>query len=91
MAFLVAMGYDAWNKMSSASPVNPRDLKVAVVRDALRNAGIDKPLEDPLETVSRVGDPVILAMASIAIGAARRGGAKVLLAGGTRWLQSLRS
>ncbi len=88
MAFLVAMGYDAWNKMSSASPpVNPRDLKIAVVKEALRNAGIDKPLEDPLEAVSRVGDPVIPAMASIAIGAARQG-AKVLLAGGTRWLRS---
>lgn len=83
MAFLVAMGYDAWDKMSSASPVNPRELKIAVVREALRNAGINKPLEDPLEAVSRVGDPVIVAMASITIGAAKQG-AKVLLAGGTQ-------
>ncbi|BDR93240.1 nicotinate mononucleotide-dependent phosphoribosyltransferase CobT [Vulcanisaeta souniana] len=83
MAFLVAMGYDAWNKMSSASPVNPRDLKITVAREALKNAGIDKPLEDPLEAVSRVGDPVILAIGAIAIGAARQG-AKVLLAGGTQ-------
>lgn len=83
MAFLVAMGYDAWNKMSSASPVNPRELKIAVVREALRNAGINKPLEDPMEAVSRVGDPVIVAMASITIGAAGQG-AKVLLAGGTQ-------
>ncbi|MGC8544014.1 MAG: nicotinate mononucleotide-dependent phosphoribosyltransferase CobT [Vulcanisaeta sp.] len=83
MAFLVSMGYNAWSKMSSASPINPRELKIAVVKEALRNAGVDKPLEDPLEAVSRVGDPVVLAMASIAIGAARQG-SKVLLAGGTQ-------
>ncbi len=83
MAFLVAMGYNAWGKMSSASPVNPRELKMAIVRDALKNAGISKPLDDPFEAVSRVGDPVILAMGAIAIGAARQG-AKVLLAGGTQ-------
>ncbi len=83
MAFLIAMGYDAWYRMSSASPINPRELKLAVVREALRNAGINEPLDDPLEAVSRVGDPVILAMGAIAIGAARRG-VRVLLAGGTQ-------
>ena len=83
MAFLVAMGYDAWNKMSSASPVNPRELKVRVVSEALRNAGISSPLTDPIEAVSRVGDPVIPAMASIAVGASRSG-ARVILAGGTQ-------
>ncbi|WP_460172680.1 nicotinate mononucleotide-dependent phosphoribosyltransferase CobT [Vulcanisaeta sp. JCM 14467] len=83
MAFLVAMGYDAWNRMSSSSPSNPRDLKVAVVREALRSAGISGSLDDPLETISRVGDPVVLAVGAIAIGAARQG-VRVLLAGGTQ-------
>lgn len=83
MAFLVAMGYDAWNRMSSASPINPRDLKITVVREALKNAGINRPLEDPLEAVSRIGDPVILAIGAITIGATKQG-AKVLLAGGTQ-------
>ncbi|WP_238375149.1 nicotinate mononucleotide-dependent phosphoribosyltransferase CobT [Vulcanisaeta thermophila] len=83
MAFLVAMGYDAWGKMSSASPVNPRELKIAVVKETLRNAGINEPVTDPLAASSKVGDPVVPAMASIAIGAVRAG-AKVLLAGGTQ-------
>lgn len=73
MAFLVAMGYDAWHKMSSASPVNPRELKISVVKRALERAGVSKALDDPILAVSKVGDPVIPAMASIAIGAARAG------------------
>ena len=83
MAFLVAMGYDAWHKMSSASPVNPRELKISVVKKALERAGVSKALDDPILAVSKVGDPVIPAMASIAIGAARAG-SHVILAGGTQ-------
>ena len=83
MAFLVAMGYDAWHKMSSASPVNPRELKISVVKRALERAGVSKALDDPILAVSKVGDPVIPAMASIAIGAARAG-SHVILAGGTQ-------
>jgi uncharacterized protein (TIGR00303 family) len=83
MAFLVAMGYDAWHKMSSASPTNPRELKISVVKRALERAGVSKALDDPILAVSKVGDPVIPAIASIAIGAARAE-SHVILAGGTQ-------
>jgi uncharacterized protein (TIGR00303 family) len=83
MSLLVAMGYDAWGKVSSASPVNPVELKVRVVKEALGTAGIQGPLRDPLEAVSKVGDPVTLGVASIALGALDKG-AQVVLAGGTQ-------
>ncbi len=83
MAFMVALGYDAWNKVSSASPVNPIDLKRRVVQEALRNLDIDVPVEDPIVAVSRVGDPVIVGVASIAAGVLEMR-KRVLLAGGTQ-------
>jgi len=88
MALLVAMGYDAWNKMSSSSPTNPKELKARVVREALVNAKVNIPVKDPLEAVSRVGDPVMLGLSSIALGALERG-AHVVLAGGTQMAAAL--
>ncbi|WP_449462252.1 TIGR00303 family protein [Tardisphaera miroshnichenkoae] len=83
MAFLLAMGYDAWEKMSSSAPTNPRKLKAEAVRQALQAAKAQGAQTDPLEAVSRVGDPVIPAMGALAVGAAR-GGSHVVLAGGTQ-------
>jgi len=84
MAVMIALGYNAWGRVSSASPQNPVELKKTVVREALQRAGLlDKPTGDPVEAVSKVGDPVIVGVASIAMGALRAG-ARVLLAGGTQ-------
>ena len=58
-------------------------MKISVVKRALERAGVSKALDDPILAVSKVGDPVIPAMASIAIGAARAG-SHVILAGGTQ-------
>lgn len=82
MAIMVALGYDAWGKVSSASPNNPIELKVNVVKEGLRRASIDK-TDDPIIAVSKVGDPVHLAVAGIAAGALEND-SRVLLAGGTQ-------
>ncbi len=83
LAFLVALGYDAWGKVSSASPTNPIELKRSVVMEALKNAGLEKPTSDPIEAVSKVGDPVIVGVSGIAKGVLDSG-KHVLLAGGTQ-------
>ena len=82
MAILVALGYDAWGKTSSASPNNPRELKAAVVREGLARAGR---LDDPVKALAEVGDPVHVGVAAIALGVLDAGGAPVL-AGGTQML-----
>ncbi|ACB39246.1 nicotinate mononucleotide-dependent phosphoribosyltransferase CobT [Pyrobaculum neutrophilum] len=80
MAILLALGYDAWGRTSSASPDNPKELKARVVKEALARV---KPPLDAVTAASEVGDPVHLAVASIALGVAE-GGGEVVLAGGTQ-------
>lgn len=75
MATLLALGYDAMDKVSSASPDNPKELKRKVVEEALRNLPTD-----PLQRLAKVSDPVLLGVAGISLGF--RG--KILLAGGTQ-------
>jgi len=80
MAVLVALGYEAWGRSSSAAPNNPKGLKTAVVKEAVSRL---KPPVDAVTAASEVGDPVHLAMAAIALGVVAAGG-EVLLAGGTQ-------
>jgi uncharacterized protein (TIGR00303 family) len=80
MAVLVALGYDAWGRTSSAAPSNPKGLKTAVVKEAVSRL---KPPVDAVTAASEVGDPVHLALAAIALGVVAAGG-EVLLAGGTQ-------
>ncbi|MEZ0248248.1 MAG: nicotinate mononucleotide-dependent phosphoribosyltransferase CobT [Thermoproteus sp.] len=82
MAILVALGYDAWGRTSSASPQNPKELKVKVVREALERLG-GRPPSDPIEAVCEMGDPVHMALAALARGVEKAGGTPVL-AGGTQ-------
>lgn len=71
--------------VSSSLRSNPLDLKRGVVREAL--AASDLPAGDgagdPVGTVTRVGDPVLAAVAGLTVGALERG-ASVTLAGGTQ-------
>ncbi len=79
---LVALGYNAWGKVSSAGPSNPHSLKEEVVRKGLeRNP--DLPTSDPFKAVSRLGDPVHVSIAGFLEEAVRRG-LKIILAGGTQ-------
>jgi len=80
MAILAALGYDAWGRTSSAAPNNPKELKTAVVKEAVSRL---KPPVDAVTAASEVGDPVHLALAAIALGVVAAGG-EVLLAGGTQ-------
>ncbi len=80
MAILIALGYNAWGRTSSAAPNNPKELKIAIVKEALSRL---KTPADPITAVSEVGDPVHIAIASIALGVVKTGG-EVYLAGGTQ-------
>jgi uncharacterized protein (TIGR00303 family) len=85
LGILSALGYDAWGKVSSASPSNPHQLKEMIVREGLERSGlkIDEARRDPLKAVSALGDPVHVSMAGFLDGALKSG-AKVVLAGGTQ-------
>jgi uncharacterized protein (TIGR00303 family) len=84
LAILLALGIDAIGKVSSSMSVNPHKLKTEVAKTALKTAKIEiGSLSDkPIETVSKVGDPVLAAVAGLAVGAA--GNIPVMLAGGTQ-------
>ncbi|BDB99047.1 TIGR00303 family protein [Saccharolobus caldissimus] len=75
MATLAALGYDAIDKVSSASPDNPKELKRRVVLEALKSLPTDLN-----QKLAKVSDPVLLGVASISLGFK----GKVLLAGGTQ-------
>ena len=80
MAQLVALGYDAWGRTSSASPHNPKELKIAIVKEAVSRLKIPA---DAVTAAAEVGDPVHISVAAIALGAVEEG-AEVILAGGTQ-------
>ncbi|BFH72542.1 TIGR00303 family protein [Sulfurisphaera javensis] len=75
MAVLVGLGYDALDKVSSASPENPKDLKRRVVLEAIK----DLPSELLLK-LAKLSDPMLLGVAGIALGFK----GKIMLAGGTQ-------
>jgi len=84
LGLLSALGVNAEGKVSSTLPLNPHNLKVEVVRAGLKAAGekIGSLNDSPIKAVSCVGDPMMPALAGLAIGAAGQG--PVLLAGGTQ-------
>lgn len=85
LGILSALGYNAWGKVSSASPSNPHELKERIVREGLEKARlrVDEVRKDPIKAVSALGDPVHVSMAGFVHGALEDG-AKVVLAGGTQ-------
>lgn len=81
---LLALGIDAIEKVSSSMSINPHKLKTEVAKTALKAAKIEiGSLSDkPIEAVSKVGDPVLAAVAGLVVGAT--GSIPVMLAGGTQ-------
>ncbi len=77
-AVLKALGMDA--AVSSSMPKNPIELKKRVVEKALKMIEGD---ENPIEIVSKVGDPVMVGVIGIALGAAKLR-KPIVLAGGTQ-------
>jgi uncharacterized protein (TIGR00303 family) len=84
LGLLSALGVNAEGKVSSTLPLNPHDLKTDVVQTGLRAAGekFGSLNNNPVKAVSCVGDPMMPALAGLAIGASKH--VPVLLAGGTQ-------
>jgi len=81
LGVLVGLGYDAYGKVSGSMPTNPHDLKNKTVKEGLENAGLTPSKNnDPFEVISAVGDPMLPAVAGVAMGAE----IPVVLAGGTQ-------
>ncbi len=80
MAILEGLGYRARDRVSSASPNNPLELKWSVVSKALQRLGKDS---DVYRVVDEVGDPLHIAIAGFVAGALERG-CIAILAGGTQ-------
>ena len=84
LGLLSALGVNAEGKVSSTLPLNPHSLKTDVVQSGLKAAGekIGSLINNPIKAVSCVGDPMMPALAGLAMGAADQ--VPVLLAGGTQ-------
>ena len=84
LLILRALGYDSM--VSSASNLNPIELKESIWRDASVRLGIEKGdfRSDPLRVISELGDPMQAAVLGFIIGSKRR--AEIVLAGGTQML-----
>lgn len=76
LSVLLALGYDALNKVSSASPRNPHELKNKIALEAVK--GLEG--KDLISKLAKVSDPMLIGVAGIVIGFK----GKVLLAGGTQ-------
>ncbi len=75
MATLVGLGYDAMDKVSSASPENPKEIKRKVVLEAIKNLP-----SDFIGKISKLADPMLLGVAGISVGFK----GNIILAGGTQ-------
>ena len=82
LGVLTGFGIDANYKISSSMPTNPHDLKIRVVKEALKKCNMSD-LKDPFKIVSLLGDPMIPAVAGIGTGVIQSG-SRVMLAGGTQ-------
>ncbi len=83
MAIMEALGYNARGRVSSSNPINPHELKIRVVEEGFKRAGIKSPLDDVFEVVDSVGDPLHISIAGFVVGTLQNN-AKVILAGGTQ-------
>ncbi|MCI5866723.1 MAG: TIGR00303 family protein [Methanosphaera sp.] len=82
LGLLVALGYDAKNKVSGCMVTNPHELKNSVVDAALEKNNV-KPgdlADDPFKAVEIAGDPTMIAIAGLMMGA----DVPVILAGGSQ-------
>lgn len=83
MAIMEALGYKAIGRVSSASPMNPHNLKKEVFMKALEKSCLQLPIDDVFKAISIFGDPLHISIAGFVSGAVEKG-SKILLAGGTQ-------
>lgn len=86
LAILTGLGIAATGKVNSSHPICNHAQKWSVVQAGLQRAGLWEriPVDDPLELVAAVGDPMQIVAAAMAIALSRHKG--VMLAGGTQML-----
>jgi uncharacterized protein (TIGR00303 family) len=84
LGVLLSMGIDARYRVSSSMPENPHHLKLSIVQRGMKacNIKFGELANKPFKAISHMGDPMMPAVAGIAIGAAEN--AHVMLAGGTQ-------
>jgi uncharacterized protein (TIGR00303 family) len=82
LGVLTAMGYEVDHKISGSTPENPHVLKHKVVNNGLKLSGYTagELKSEPFKAIDAVGDPMIPAVAGIAMGS----NIPVILAGGTQ-------
>jgi uncharacterized protein (TIGR00303 family) len=80
LGVLRALGMDTNGVTSSSMAVNPQSLKDSVIREGLKNSGINGKC-DPLRAIESLGDPMMAATIGLVQGAR---GIPVILAGGTQ-------
>ncbi len=82
LGVLTAMGYEVDHKISGSTPKNPHMLKHKVVENGLKLSGYvaGELKSEPFIAVNAVGDPMIPAVAGIAMGSS----VPITLAGGTQ-------
>lgn len=83
LAIMEALGFKAKYKVSSASPVNPHELKVRLVEEGLMKSRLKIPADDVFKAVEAVGDPLHISIAGFVAGALSSN-SKVIMAGGTQ-------
>ena len=86
MAVMEALGISALGKISGSMPGNNQNLKQELVCRAMREKGLKQgsALDNPLNAVRFLGDPMQAVQAGIAMSASRK--IPVLLAGGTQMI-----
>lgn len=84
LGVLMGLGIDARGKVSSSMPENPHEIKNRVVEEGMRAAGIriGSLRNDPLGAIATLGDPMMISVVGMALGAAPK--VPVILAGGTQ-------
>ena len=84
LGVLTALGYDAYNKVSSSLPENPSNLKIEIVTSGLKAKNLKKGdlKMDPLNAIKYLGDPMQAAVLGLISGVS--GKIPILLAGGTQ-------
>jgi uncharacterized protein (TIGR00303 family) len=85
LGVLVALGINAWSKVSSSLTKNPHTLKNRVVEEGMAKAGISFGgfKNDPVKAIAAVGDPMIPVVTGLACGISGSG-SNIMLAGGTQ-------
>jgi uncharacterized protein (TIGR00303 family) len=85
LGVLLALGIDAYNKVSSSMPENPHKLKNKVIEKSLKRSNLrfGDLFNDPLKAISILGDPMMPTVAGM-VKEILANNKRVILAGGTQ-------